>query len=315
MTESGQSNSITPTPFQHRIFFSPSGLRVGWRLLIFLLLISFFSLAIGFNPAVRHIMRTLQAGGTITPAAVILTEGLQLLALMLAASIMAWSEKRSFADYGLPLRRAFGKLFWAGVPVGFLALTLLVGLIAALHGYSPGGVAIDGTQIAEYGLLYAIAFSFVGIFEEFSFRGYLQSTLASSIGFWPGAVVLAIIFGALHLGNPGEAKFGVLMAACFGLVAAFSLRRTGNIWFAIGMHTAWDWGETFFYSVPDSGLLARGHLLNASFHGSKWLTGGAVGPEGSLLVLPVLLLWALTIHLIFPARNRGVKPFCPVNPN
>lgn len=123
------------------------------------------------------------------------------------------------------------------------------------------------------------------------------------MGFWPAAIVLGIAFGAVHLGNQGEAIYGAVMAGLFGLVAAFSLLRTGSIWFAIGMHASWDWGETYLYSVPDSGLLAQGHLLNSSFHGPRWLTGGSVGPEGSAFVFLVLLIWAACIHFLFPERR------------
>ena len=139
------------------------------------------------------------------------------------------------------------------------------------------------------------------MFEEFTFRGYLQSTLASGIGFWPAAILLAALFGAAHLGNPGEAQIGTVMAGAFGLVSAFALRRTGTLWLGIGMHASWDWGETYFFGTPDSGLLAEGHLLHSSFHGPAWLTGGSIGPEGSLFVFAVLIAWATIIHLWFPS--------------
>jgi len=287
-------------PVRHPVFFTPNGLRAGWRLLIFLALVSVFGTIVGFNPSVQGMFHAVQANGVMTPAALIVIEGAEVLVLTLAAAVMTRIEKRSFADYGLPLRQALQKGFWLGSLVGFLALTALLGLLAAFHVYSAAAVAITGRDMTQYGLLYAIAFLLVATFEEFLFRGYLQSTLASGIGFWPAAIVLAVVFGSVHLGNRGETKLGALTAGLFGLVAAFSLFRTGNLWFAIGLHAAWDWGETFFYSVPDSGILARGHLLNASFHGSTWLTGGSVGPEGSIVALPTLLLMALVIHVLFP---------------
>jgi membrane protease YdiL (CAAX protease family) len=89
------------------------------------------------------------------------------------------------------------------------------------------------------------------------------------------------------------------------LVAALSLRRTGSIWFAIGMHASWDWGETYLYSVPDSGMVAPGHLLNSSFHGPAWITGGTVGPEGSAFAFLTLVLWAVAIHFLFPAKQTA----------
>jgi hypothetical protein len=69
------------------------------------------------------------------------------------------------------------------------------------------------------------------------------------------------------------------------------------------MHAAWDWGETYFYSTPDSGFLAQGHLFNSSFHGPTWITGGSVGPEGSGFVFGVLVLSAVGIHFLFPAEQ------------
>ena len=109
----------------------------------------------------------------------------------------------------------------------------------------------------------------------------------------------------LHVGNSGEAKAGLLLAGSFGLLAAFSLRRTGSIWFAIGMHATWDWGESYFYGVPNSGVLATGHLTAASLHGPVWLTGGSVGPEGSALVFAVIALGALGLHVMFPAAKKN----------
>src|ERR1700684_3401680 len=288
------------------VFVGPNGIRAGWRLLIFLAIFIGLLRSAGFVlsrlPAAQAFQRA-QPKGVLTPVGQIISEGLAVVILLISAFIMAKIEKRSFADYALPPNEAFGKRFWQGVPLGLAMLSLLMALIGIFHGFSLGGFAITGTQAIKYGVLYGIGFILVGIFEEFSFRGYMQSTLASGIGFWPAAIILGILFGAIHLQNSGEAIYGAAMAGGFGLGAAFSLLRTGNIWFAIGMHASWDWGETYLYSVPDSGLIAQGHLLNSSFHGPTWLTGGTVGPEGSAFVFLVLLIWAAAIHFLFPTKQ------------
>jgi hypothetical protein len=71
----------------------------------------------------------------------------------------------------------------------------------------------------------------------------------------------------------------------------------------LGIHSAWSWGEVFFYGVPSSGQSAHGHFLNASFHGPVWLTGGTFGPEASWLNIALLVIWGL----IFSAWLRGAK--------
>jgi uncharacterized protein len=246
-----------------------------------------------------------QNPNVMTPTTTISFEGISLLALVISTAVMALIEKRTYADYYLPLTQAFGKRFWQGVPYGFAMLSLALALIAALHGFSLGNLALSGGDALKYGALYGIAFLMVGFFEEFSFRGYMQSTLGSGIGFWPAAIILSILFGAIHLGNGGEAWFGAAMAGSFGVLAAFCLQRTGSLWFPIGMHAAWDWSETFFYSVPDSGFLAKGHLFDSSFHGPTWLTGGKVGPEGSVFAFLVLVIGGIGIHFIFPKKQLG----------
>ena len=293
----------------HNIFIGADGLRAGWRLLIavmiFIAILRASTAGLAHIPAVRAWFRTLQSG-LMSPGVLILSEGITVLALMISAFVMARIERRSFRDYGLPISEILGKRFWQGAPYGLAMLTLLMAIIAALHGFSLSGWALGGTGAFRYGALYFIGFILVAIFEEFSFRGYLQSTLASGIGFWQAAILLAVAFGGLHLSNSGEAILGAAMAGAFGLLCAFSLRRIGTIWFAIGMHAGWDWGETYFYSVPDSGIVARGHLLNSSFHGPVWLTGGSVGPEGSVFAFGILILAALGIHWMFPARKEPV---------
>lgn len=290
----------TPQSDAHRIFLGSNGIRAGWRLAlavaIFLALLTVISAAAVRVPHVR----TLAFGGG--PAGLFFGEGMLALALVLTVWAMARIENQSWADYGLPRNEAFRKRFWQGAPYGFAMLSVMIGLMAASRAFSFGGRALTEREAVGYGLLYLGAFTLVAFFEEFAFRGYMQATLASGMGFWPAAVLLAVVFGALHLGNKGEAKFGAVMAGAFGLLAAFTLWRTGNLWFAIGMHSAWDWGESFFYGVPDSGVVLKGHLMNASFHGPAWLTGGTVGPEGSILVVAVLVLAAVGIHYIFPKR-------------
>ena len=103
--------------------------------------------------------------------------------------------------------------------------------------------------------------------------------------------------------NGGEQWQGLLAAAFIGFFFCLTLRRTGNLWFAVGFHAAWDWGETFFYSVPDSGMVAPGHLLSSSLRGSDWLSGGSVGPEGSVFCFVVIAVAWVAFDRVF---SKGV---------
>jgi membrane protease YdiL (CAAX protease family) len=123
-------------------------------------------------------------------------------------------------------------------------------------------------------------------------------------GFWQAAWVTSTLFGSIHTGNGGENWMGIFAAALIGFVFCVSVRVTGSAWWAIGCHAAWDWAETFFYGTADSGMVAPGHYLSASPSGNALWSGGADGPEGSLLVLGVILLLLAALLLIYGRRRQ-----------
>lgn len=286
----------------------PGGIRAGWRWLMFLaILIACAAVLVTASVAagLLHLRAGQPPSSLLTASSAAIQEAIFVISMLVAAAIMSRIEKRPMGQYGLPTRLAFGRLFWQGVIWGFVSITATLLLIAAFGGFSFGGLALAGGRLMRYAAVWGAAFLLTGFFEEFVFRGYSQYTLATGMGFWPAAVFLSVLFGAIHLGNSGEAWSGALSVVLIALFFCFTLRRTGTLWFAVGLHAAWDYGETFVYGVPDSGLVARGHLLNSSFHGPRWLTGGSVGPEASVACFVVIGLLFLLFHLAY--RNPSPR--------
>ena len=290
-----------PEGLASRIFLGSDGLRVGWSLLLY----AAFWLMIEYAIDILVLL----AGGfrvsPESPQSVVLDELLGFVSAYAAALLMARLERRPAGVYGLPLRQAFGRFFWLGILLGLGEVSLLVGLIAAYGGYTFGTLVLHGAGLLGWAALWALAFALVGLSEEFLFRGYSQYTLARGMGFWSAAVCLSLVFGAAHLRNPGEGIVGAANVAVTGLVFAFALRRTGNLWLGVGWHASFDFGETFLFSVPNSGYLFDQHLSSAVLHGKTWLTGGTVGPEGSVFSFVTLGISALLIHYLFPAKGAG----------
>ncbi len=221
-------------------------------------------------------------------------EASMMLAAILPGFVMARVEDRHFGDFGLPARRAFGRNFWVGTLWGIVSLSVLMLALRVAGVFEFGALELHGARIFKFAAYYALLFLLTGFFEDFLMRGYSQWVLSQGMNFWPAAALLSFAFGYIHGGNPGEAKTGLVAAGLIGFFLCLTLRRTGDLWWAIGFHMAWDWGESFLYSVPDSGTSLPGHLINSRLHGPDWLTGGSVGPEGSYLVFVVIgALWVL----------------------
>jgi len=295
---------LPPSNKRSPILFNDRGLRAGWRLLTYILLVVILSTVLSF--IVRKFHTPTHA--LPTPRAMLVQESISFLLVFGAALIMSRIERRSPGDYGLPLAQAFGRKFWLGMFFGLAEVSLLMGLIAAFGGYSFGSLALSSAGALRWGLLHLALFTAVGFFEEFLFRGYTQFTLADGIGFWPAAILLSVGFGAIHLTNPGEGPVGAASVVLIGLVFSFTLYRTGNLWYAVGLHAAFDWGETFLFSVPNSGTVMDGHLSNSLLHGPTWLTGGTVGPEGSVFCFLTMALQFLVVFWLFPKKDPAPSP-------
>jgi uncharacterized protein len=287
----------------YRIFVGQDGLRPGWRIFLYLGMgIVLFLILASFTSVIS-------AHGAGRLWRYMLIEAALAVSCLAPAYVMAAIEKRRFPIYGFARGRGVSRWFGLGVLWGILALSALMLLLRLVGVFSYGSLILNGLRIVRFALFWGIFFLLVGVFEEFTFRGYSQFTLAQGIGFWPAAGVLSCLFGAIHLwGNVGESMLGALCAALIGLFFCFTLRRTGSLWFALGMHASWDWGESYLYSVPDSGGTIAGHLLNSSFHGSRWLTGGTVGPEGSVLVFVVIAASWWLFDRVCPGEKPGGGP-------
>jgi membrane protease YdiL (CAAX protease family) len=298
-----------PPPSTARfIFFNDRGLRAGWRLLIYFGILVPIAIAVlaGFGLLLRAVRGPGVKGAPLSPLLMGLGELATFLCVALATWIMGRIERRPPDAYGLPLQpsalsRFFnGYLFW-----GFLPLTVVLLIMRALGVFYFGRPGLTPTAALQWALAWGFVFLMVGLFEEYSFRGYALYTLADGIGFWPAAVIMALLFGRVHMGNGGETYIGIVGTILFALFASVTLWKTGNLWLAVGSHAGWDWGQSFFYGVNDSGLQAPGHLFNPPPpQGPAWLSGGTVGPEGSIVVLIVWGLITIGFLVFYPPNQK-----------
>ena len=288
------------------VFVGQNGIRAGWGMLLFVLIFVAATFLLGSLLKLLLHPKPMPKDAALPPKMGMISEALPAFCVFLATAVMALIEKRSVLAYGYQ-GTARAARFVFGLVWGFVAISALVfGLWkAGLLGFD--GQLLHGQLMWRYAAEWGVMFLLVGYFEESLLRGYLQFTLTRGIGFWWGALLLSFLFGFGHGNNSGESPVGLFAAGAIGLVFCLSLWYTGSLYWAVGFHAAWDWGESYFYGTSDSGLVVRGHLLGEHPVGKLLWSGGATGPEGSLLVIPLILLIALAMWLWW--GRRVVSPF------
>jgi membrane protease YdiL (CAAX protease family) len=320
-TAAAEPLPLRPPSTLRRLFLGEDGLRAGWSLLLFIALFA------GLGWGVRRVEHTLKPaaiqrpvpGQEISPRLAIDGEAIPFLIVLFVTWIMAKVERRPNSVYGLGGNRKFPH-FLAGLGWGIVCLSLMILTLC-----KTGFLVIDrrllfGADVFRYAMIWLFGFFLVGLLEEYLTRGYVQYTLtrgfaglyrwifktrySTALGFWTSAIIFSILFGLGHGKNPGESPIGLLSAGLAALVFCLSLWRTGSLWWAIGFHASWDWGQSFLYGVADSGLMMQHHLLGTHPVGKPLLSGGTTGPEGSIFILPVLALACGIIVFALPNVRR-----------
>ena len=293
--------SITWSRFK-AIWMGRNGLRAGWAVLLFMIICVVVVVIAGHIAYVLH--HPLRHQGELTPERQILLDTVLICAVLVATGVMSLIDKKSWLDYGLraPHRTAhFAQGFFWGV--AFVSGTMAV--LALSGGAKIEFSGLDFRSLISAAPLWALVFLLVAIAEELLCRGYLFFKLAAGTNPLVAAILTALLFGLAHLGNHGESIRGVILAILFGLVACIAVWRTGSLWWVIGVHAAWDWSQSFLFGTANSGgSIAGNHFLTTRSIGPDWLSGGSTGPEGSLLMLPVMGLLAFVALRTLPARHQ-----------
>lgn len=247
-------------------------LRLGWRLLLF------------------AVVAVAVAGG----AAMVLPATLPGVGAAALAGGLAggWLALRvdGFAPGALGFRARPAALREVGLG---LALGTAVALAAVAAMALAGGVRWSGeagtpaAYVVGAGSALAL-FALPAAAEEVLFRGYPLQALAEAMGRGPALVATSVLFGAVHLQNPGADWIGALNVTVAGLLLGGLVLRTGSLWWASGAHLGWNWAHGFIADLPVSGLdLVDAPYVVARPLGPGWLSGGGFGPEGSLLTTAV----------------------------
>jgi CAAX protease family protein len=276
-------------------------LRPVWRFILSTLLVLFAYLVVGISLGVAA--RVLGFGLNLFVS--LFTVNLIMLAALLGIYKMlcAFAEDKPLAFVGLGFRGRWK----IELGTGFVLGTLMILAVAALE--RAWGVADfswhpllqgEAHQMALWAGFSFLIFSVAGATEELSFRGYPFQRLADSVGPIGATAVFAALFGAVHLGNASHTWISTFNTMLVGVTLAVAYFRTRSLWLPVGLHVSWNLVQGYVLGFPVSGILLPASLVRPQIHGAELLTGGAYGPEGS--VLSTVVFVAATVYLLLSKR-------------
>lgn len=211
-------------------------------------------------------------------------------------------EKRKVTELAA---NGLAKNLLIGILIGVVLQSLTILVIYATGSFNI--VAVNPVSFIIIPL--TVAFT-AAILEEILIRGILFRVLEEKLGSYIALAISAIIFGALHLSNPGATLVSALcvsIEAGILLGAAFIYSR--NLWFPIAIHFAWNFMQSGIFGAITSGNEKAESLLVTKIEGSVWITGGEFGPEGSFQAIIFCSIASVLLVFLCHKENKIVKPY------
>lgn len=272
------------------IFISPTErkLRAPWRILIFILL------WVAVTLVAATLVQGLQGVPALAEVRALLYYWVDFIAVLIATFIsLRWVDGLDWNFVLMGRASSQPALLTSGFLMGMVAIGVPCLLLLAAHELrivpaDSGSWVIAAARMALFLLPAAAA-------EELLMRGYIFSVLRETIGWKTTLVATSIVFGLLHLRNPGADPETITAVIIAGFFLGTILLVTESLYAAWMAHFAWNWTMAAGLHTSVSGLGVAAPNYHVIDSGPAWLTGGSWGPEGG--VAAALGMFALLFYL------------------
>jgi len=191
--------------------------------------------------------------------------------------------------------------------LGLFSSTLCISLIILIL-FALGYYKVLSTRNASNLLMLLVLFATLSVTEEVIFRGIIYRITEESLGTNLALIISALLFGLVHLFNEHANAISVISAASGGILAGLLLSMTKRLWLPIFFHAGWNWAQASL-GVAVSGIEELPGFIESRLEGPVLITGGAFGPENSVItVVFVLILSGMAYFLTLRRGNLRQKP-------
>ena len=225
-----------------------------------------------------------------------------ILAIISYTYLFKFYEKRKIAEFST---NSIIKNLTIGIVLGAVLQSLTILVIYLKGGYSVITLNSVIFIIAPLTMAFTTA-----IFEETLFRGIIFRVLEEKLGSYFALIISAFIFGLLHLVNPNSTLIVALgLAIQAGLLLAAAYMYSGNLWFPIAIHFAWNFTQSAIFGANVSGNTISRTLITSNIQGAEWFTGGLFGPEGSVQATVFCLIATIILLILCHKEGKIIKPY------
>ena len=143
--------------------------------------------------------------------------------------------------------------------------------------------------------------------EEIVDRCYLYQKLRRGYkNPWIAIIGNAVAFAALHLLNPGVTAVGIAQIVVVGILFSLFVYYFDSLWAAIMMHTGWNFCQSIFFGLPNSGIVSAYSVfrLDAASARNGIFYNVNFGVEGSVGAIVVLVLIGVIMVILGIKRGK-----------
>lgn len=180
------------------------------------------------------------------------------------------------------------KYFLTESLLGFLisgvCISLVIFALYVLRYYEV--LSADSVSVLLLALLLYVS---LAALEEIIFRGIIYRIVEGSLGTNWALFLSALLFGLAHIANQHANAISIVSAASGGILLGLMFSYTKRLWLPIAFHAGWNWAQASFGTVV-SGNDELPAFLRIKLNGPALITGGAFGPENSIITVGLVLI-------------------------
>lgn len=219
------------------------------------------------------------------------------LVFLLYRLLVGFVERRRTQELAFAPLSAFG-----GIVLGASLFALLYVALWSLGIAHWLGMARDANVVVPFATALGAAFG-----EELAFRGGVFRVLEDGFGTGVALIASATAFGLVHVLNAGATVASTAAIALeAGVLLGLAYAAARSLWLSIGLHFGWNFTEGGIFGAAVSGRANHG-VFNFSLGGPDILTGGAFGPEASVVAVAISGAASL-VFAIVAIRSHRWKP-------